>query len=400
MLTKNKPRAAKKRSKFDPVSIYKFLTSRMVEMIKEPFSIQTWRDLFIVCGISFVVFANVMYWVYIPPSREVHYLTDQQVVEEIKKERNGKEDSASKSPDSSGGASVPVKEEIEKAKASLQRIYDGKLTYYQNKITQFYTAITFTLIFCILGIIVLLLPDGNIPVPFFPEIKIPNYITYLAIPACLCYTSIQFGFFLHHLIEARAALMNLINAQITLTHPDSLCTASLENISIYGKNCYKYYYSLTGANDLKDTGFLDSWFLAFLPGKWFPTAPLHVGDMIVPWITLVAIGILYGISNGLQIGLIMNWIPRFAHKFNEENKPESNIVTTMLPIILLFFVTLFFVVSQIGFYYTGKNRNWVQIWIVLITVVTFWIVTRKDIREFYKKSAKGEKDDSRFPWRQ
>jgi hypothetical protein len=331
--------------------------------LKEPLAKQLtksafWRNILLILFISYTLFFS-LYNLFGPPPllRGEHYLTSKQVVEEFGKDAD-----------------------------RLQKIFDGKLAYYQTKVAAFYTNITFTLVFCVLGIIILPYNSSDIPVPGFSaeSIKIPIHIAYLIIPAFLCYNWLQFGFYLHHIIETRAALSILIDAQYVLYHPE--ISSMIDGYSIP----YQYYYSVTRANDLKDTGFIDSWFLQFLP-QWIPTAKLTGFDRLVPLTSMIAVAVLYGISHGLLFALPFNWIQRFqthdlqpSLPFNKVSKFQFRYIGFYISICLLLTVIFFIGVSHWSFYYSGRNPNWLQFFILTTGILVFFIVTTAYVRNLHK----------------
>ena len=307
-----------------------------------------WRTLlFSIFTVYSLIFFSLYQFGTPPPNRQAHYLSPKAMLEEFN-----------------------IDGDKDKASDRLQKIFESKLAYYQSKLAGFYSTIAFTLVFCVLGIIVLL-RDTDIKVPFFSDINVPIDIMYLVIPAYLCYNWMQFGFYLHHIIEARATLFNLTAAQYAIYHPDVI---SLDGTASIG---YEYYYSVTHANDLKDTGFLDSWFLMFQP-QWFPTAQLSWSGKIVPVGTMITMALLQGISHGLQLALPLNWIPRF--------KPKNK--KAYIPALVLLLIIIFLVgSSHLGFYYTGRNPNWIQFWILASGILVFWAVTSKEVSNWHKSKS-------------
>jgi hypothetical protein len=246
-------------------------------------------------------------------------------------------------------------------------IFDGKYQYYDEKLHSFYANIQLTIAFCILGC-VLLFREQDVGIPGFPILRIPCYVTYLVVPAALMYFWLTFGFQLHHLIDTRISLFSLIESQYALSHFKEV--ASPDGTS----NHFQYLYSLTRANDLRDTGFLDAWFLTFLP-KYFATAPMSTMDMIVPKASMIAVGCLFGISHGLALGMPFNWVTRYPM----HNKKPKWIA------ILLLVINLFFILSShLTFYFTGRNYNWLTFFILGVGGIVFVIVTASEKSKTYR----------------
>jgi len=238
-------------------------------------------------------------------------------------------------------------------------IFDGKFEYYDEKLKSFYAHIKLVIAFCIIGC-VLLCREQDVSVPGFPILNIPSYVTYLVVPAALIYLWLQFGFQLHHLIDTRIALFSLIESQYALSHFQEV--ALPDGTSSH----FKYLYSLTRANDLRDTGFLDSWFLTFLP-EYFATAPMETMDKIVPKATMIAVGALYGIAHGLALGMPFNWFTRYY---------DANTQFWWVGLILLVINLFFILSSHLTFYFTGRNYNWLSFFILAVGAITFVIVAK------------------------
>ena len=266
---------------------------------------------------------------------------------------------------------------------TLDKLFDQRIGYYKEKVSSLHGNILITTVLCILGIFVICY-ERDIEIPTL-SIKLPSRVSYLVIAACLSYYWLHFGFLLHHTIEARMSLMNIIDAEYLLAKQcqktDQLnigqLTKECKRINIdLKKPTYQYYYSLTRANDLKDTGLMDAWFLFFLP-DYFPTAELTDVGELVPCCAIIAIGCLFGISHALQVALPLNWLSKFGYNY------WGLILSYLLIIVNLFFLYT----SNYAFYYVCKNKNWLQFCIFISGIVAFTIMTTKSAKKSAIKSS-------------
>lgn len=183
----------------------------------------------------------------------------------------------------------------------IANLREGKFILYKAKVADLYKNITISLFICLLGALVLSRKE-DIEFPGFPSLKIPISITYIIVPGALCYYWLQFGFLLHRIISTRIGLTRLIDAEYMIINKID------KEVTIP----YKNYYTVTHSNNLMDVGFIDSWFVTFLP-EHFKTAPMFGFDNFVITGTMITVGILYGISHGFSLGLPLNWIRRYSN---------------------------------------------------------------------------------------
>jgi hypothetical protein len=250
----------------------------------------------------------------------------------------------------------------EEAHKLLADIYAKKFEAYTAKVSSLYSNITIYLVMCIMAIIVVARKD-DIELPGFNTIRIPIQISYLVVPSTLCYYWIQFGFLLHDIIGLRLELITLIKVEyIDLFH-------NTANPSRLFADSYIY----TPANTLKDTGFLDSWFLFFQP-DFFPTSSVSSFARILPVCTMILVGLVYGIGQGFAIGLPYNWLLRY-----------SGVKKIWIALCTFLFITIgiLVLISHWTFYFGVENYNWLHIPILLAMIISFLIITAEDVRNHY-----------------
>ena len=250
-----------------------------------------------------------------------------------------------------------------KVDSYLTAIYLDSFNAYSNKISSLYSNVTFCLLMSILAIIVVR-RKRDIEVPGFSSIRIPIQVSYLVVPAALCYYWIQFGFFLHDIVALRIELMKIIQVNYLFQF----------KISNVNQISFVDYFTYTPYITLKDTGFVDSWFLFFFP-SYLPTTDLGFGSHILPGCTMVLVGILYGTGQGFAIGLPYNWLFRYHN---------SEFRWRIFCSILLIIIFSLIIISHFTFYFGVKNYNWMHVPIFLAMNISFYVVTRKDVRDHYQ----------------
>lgn len=276
------------------------------------------------------------------PEKKVHYLTPANIVKKLNKNS-----------------------------ARITKLYDDKLKYYNNKVLDFYNNIKITLLLCLIGTIVMF-RQNDINIPYLSSVSVPISITYLVISGALCYFWLQFGFLLNYIINTRIGLEYLISAEYAISNPDA--------IDSFGKVTIPYddYCTITHANNLLDTGFIDSWFLIFLP-QYTQTSPLDGTTFVIIAATMIAVGLTYAISHGFSIGLAFNWLERFGNRNSKKGRFEKGIAITLICITATFILS-----SHIAFYYYIPNINWLQFIIVYAAIAAFCLITKSKFHKAYE----------------
>ena len=161
------------------------------------------------------------------------------------------------------------------------------------------------------------------------------------------------------------SLITMIDGQYALRHP----------LFLKMRDIFHNYYPVTLAHQLKDTCFLDSWFLVFLPKKWFPMENLSIVDKIVPIASMVAIACVSGISHGLQLALPFTWKERFGHPWGRRSST-----------VILFIIIFFLGSSHLAFYCAGKNPNWLHFIILIVGFGVLCFATSNNVRKFLNET--------------
>jgi hypothetical protein len=118
----------------------------------------------------------------------------------------------------------------------------------------------------------------------------------LAIPICLAYLWVHFGFLLNQVIDARIALWKITDALV-----------SPPNDAFHGDEWRRAIKTFSALPATYDGGFLDGWFITFKTEYTIFNKPHWVSKVL-----MVLFGMFFGISNGLCLGLILHAVRRFS----------------------------------------------------------------------------------------
>jgi hypothetical protein len=244
----------------------------------------------------------------------------------------------------------------------IHTLFDSYYEFYRGKVADLYANMKITLLFCIIGI-VLIRRTGDIEVPAI-SVKIPVKIFYLIVPACLCYYWLHFGFVLHDCISSRIELVKLLQAEYLVTH----------NISNVNSISFQEYITLTKIVSLKDTGLLDTWFMFYYPDLFPLPDKIHTAK-IIPRLVMAMFGSLYGISHGFTLGLPLNWIIRYN---TQTGWPR------ILALTLFVVIGIFILASHLTFYFNLRNYNSVHFVILFIAILVCILITLPKVIDSYR----------------
>jgi hypothetical protein len=189
-------------------------------------------------------------------------------------------------------------------------------------------------------------------------LDVPIRWAYLALPVCLVYLWLRFGFILNELIDARIVLWKITEA---LQAPVSAFGNPADPATIEAWRHALYTFSHNPA--IYDGGFLDGWFVTFQPEYTLLGTKMPMASLL-----MFLFGIFFGCSNGAALGLLLHGYRRFGANDRSER---------CLFAAYFWGVVVLLGLAHIVFWQQGDHPNWQQpVCVVTSGLVALWFIRR------------------------
>jgi len=243
-------------------------------------------------------------------------------------------------------------EAVAKLQDRLASVFDKRFEQYKSNLESLNENLWHQLILITAALVLILKKSNSFKVPVI-DMEVPVRWTCWAIPICLGYLWIRFGFVLNELIDARIVLWKTADAM----------QAPVEAFGAV-KDWRRALYTFSYDPSVYDNGYLDGYFISFLPDFTL----LGRAQTTTPAVLVALFGVFLGISNGTMLGFIMHGAKRFGK-------------SKQWPYFIFFwFLGIMLFLTHWTFWYGGQHPNW---WQPIIAIVGCFVAILLGVMPIY-----------------
>jgi hypothetical protein len=242
---------------------------------------------------------------------------------------------------------------------TLTHVFDKRHEQYKANLDTLNNYLWYQLIFLAAALVRVFNKTEKLKVPVI-DAEVPVRWAYRALPACLVYLWLCFGFKLNELIDSRIVLWKITEAM----------QATAAAFTGYGADpnveWRRALYTFSLNPGVYDGGYMDGWFIMFRPQYTLLGQPHMMG-----YILMGLFGVFLGVSNGAALGLVLHGRKRFRKDFGTDER------FGWMPAGYFWAAATLLGLSHLLFWYSGDHPNWQQPIIVLTACATTgWFMTR------------------------